>query len=139
MAEAKKMEYSVIENILPPEVIEKILKLLSLKDICQARLICRRLKEIVEKGIILKKTSGRIPDIFKLHNFCTIVAGGSECYNFKHIYSKPTIFSLEIIIGDQRIKNCQIHLKKYATHQWFSTMDSFYCVEVRITIKIVSN
>ena len=104
MAEAKKMKYYVIPNIMPPEIIEKILKLLSLKDICQARLICRRLKEIVEKGIILKKASGKIPDIFKLNNFCTIVAGGSEYYNFKHRYSKPTIFSLEIIIGDQRIK-----------------------------------
>ena len=29
-----------VENILPPEMVEKMLKLLKLKEICQAKLVC---------------------------------------------------------------------------------------------------
>ena len=50
---------SDVENILPPEMVEKILKLLNFKDICQAKLICRRWKEIIVKGNLLKKASGK--------------------------------------------------------------------------------
>ena len=111
MAEAKKMKFCVIPNILPAEIIEKILTLLSLKDIYKARLICRRWKEIIEKGIILKKSCGRIPEIFQLDNSCTIIAGGNEIYKAKYIVSESVsgtrtvrIFPMDIINGEQRTK-----------------------------------
>ena len=34
-------------NILPPEMVERILKLLYFKEVCQARLICKRWKKII--------------------------------------------------------------------------------------------
>ena len=61
--QVKKRILSNVENILPPEMVEKILKLLNFKDICQAKLICRRWKEIIVKGNLLKKASGKITDL----------------------------------------------------------------------------
>ena len=61
--QAMKKRLSDVENILPPEMVEKILKLLKLKEICQAKLICRRWKEIIVKGNLLKKASGKITDL----------------------------------------------------------------------------
>ena len=48
-----------MDNILPPELLEKIFKLLYFKDTCQANLICKRWKEIIVKGKVLKKASGK--------------------------------------------------------------------------------
>ena len=59
MVEAKKMRLSVTHDILPPELVEKILKLLKIKDLCQAQLICRRWKQIIDNGNLIKKASGR--------------------------------------------------------------------------------
>ena len=58
MADAKRIKLSVSINNLPPEMVEKILKLLNMKKICQARLICKQWKEIIDKGNLLKKASG---------------------------------------------------------------------------------
>ena len=44
------MKLSVSFNYFPPELVEKILKLLSIKNICQARLICKQWREIIDKG-----------------------------------------------------------------------------------------
>ena len=57
--EAKKMELSTIHEILPPEMVEKILKLLNCKDIYQSQLVCRRWKEIIDLGNLLKKALGK--------------------------------------------------------------------------------
>ena len=57
--QVKKRILSNVENILPPEMVEKILKLLTCRDICQAKLICRRWKEIIDKGNLVKKASGK--------------------------------------------------------------------------------
>ena len=54
----KRMPDDQINIILPPEMLEKILKLLNLKDICQANLVCKRWNEIIVKGNVLKKASG---------------------------------------------------------------------------------
>ena len=59
MAEAKRMTMSARINILPPEMVEKIFKLLSIKMICKARTICKQWKEIIDKGNLLKKASGK--------------------------------------------------------------------------------
>ena len=55
----KKMELSLIHEILPPEMVEKILKLLNYKDICQAQLVCRRWKEIIDLGNLMKNLKVR--------------------------------------------------------------------------------
>ena len=57
--QTKKRRVSDVENILPPEMLEKILKLLTCRDICQAKLISRRWKEIIDKGNLVKKASGK--------------------------------------------------------------------------------
>ena len=59
MAEAKRMRLSPIHEILPLEMVEKVLKLLNYKDIKQAKLICRKWKEIINNGNLVKKASGK--------------------------------------------------------------------------------
>ena len=58
--QAKKRRLSDVENILPPEMVEKIFKFLNFKDICQAQLVCKRWKEIIVKGNLVKKVAGKM-------------------------------------------------------------------------------
>ena len=58
MEEANKANMSLILCMLPPEMVEKILKLLKLKEICQAQLVCKRWNEIIIKGNLVKKVTG---------------------------------------------------------------------------------
>ena len=60
MEEAKKTNTSLILNMLPPEMLEKILKLLKLKEICQAQLVCKRWKDIIVKSNLVKKVAGKM-------------------------------------------------------------------------------
>ena len=55
--DAKRMKLSVC---LPPEMVEKILKLLKLKEICQAQLVCKRWNDIIVKGNLVKKVAGKM-------------------------------------------------------------------------------
>ena len=55
----KNIRLSLIHNILPSEMMEKILRLLNFKDICQVQLTCKRWNEIIVKGNLLKKASGK--------------------------------------------------------------------------------
>ena len=64
MGEANKTNTCLIHNMLPPEMLEKILKLLNYMEICQAKLICRRWKEIIVKGNLVKKASGKTSTAF---------------------------------------------------------------------------
>ena len=57
--ESKKMKRSLIHEILPPEMVEKILKLLDYNDIYQSQLVCRRWKEIIDLGNLVKKSRGK--------------------------------------------------------------------------------
>ena len=59
LTESKKMEHLIIHEILPPEMVEKILKLLHYKDIYQSQRVCRRWKEIIDLGNIVKKSQGK--------------------------------------------------------------------------------
>ena len=61
--QVRKRRVSDVENILPPELLEKILKLLNFLDICKAQFICKRWKDIIIKGNLLKKASGKITDL----------------------------------------------------------------------------
>ena len=63
----KRMPYDQINIVLPPELLEKILKLLNFKDICQANLVCKRWNEIIVKGNVLKKASGMPSTNFLVH------------------------------------------------------------------------
>ena len=56
----KKIKLSTIHDILPQEMVEKILKFLNYKDICQAQLVCRKWKDIIDNGNLMKKASGDI-------------------------------------------------------------------------------
>ena len=64
MEEANKTNMSLIFYMLPPEILEKILNFLNYKEICQAKLISRRWKEIIDKGNVLKKAAGKTFPIF---------------------------------------------------------------------------
>ena len=57
--EANETAMALIHNMLPPEMLEKILDFLNYKEICQAKLISRRWKEIINKGNVLKKAAGK--------------------------------------------------------------------------------
>ena len=60
MERANKANMSLILNMLPPEMLEKILKLLKLKEICQAQLVCKRWNDIIIKGNLVKKVAGKM-------------------------------------------------------------------------------
>ena len=64
MEEAKKTNTSLILYMLPPEMLEKILNFLNYKEICQAKLISRRWKEMIDKGNLLKKAAGKVFPIY---------------------------------------------------------------------------
>ena len=51
-------------NSLPPEIVEKTLKLLKVEEICQAQVICKRWREIICNGNLVKKASGKIDKAF---------------------------------------------------------------------------
>ena len=57
--ERKRMPDDQINITLPPEMLEKILKMLKFKDICRGNLVCRRWNEIIVKGKVLKKATGK--------------------------------------------------------------------------------
>ena len=58
--QAKKIKLSGINNILPPEIVEKILKLITYNDIYQAKLTCRKWNEIIHKGSLMKRAFSKI-------------------------------------------------------------------------------
>ena len=60
MAQAKKIKLSGINHILPPELLEKILKNLNYKEVYLAQLVCKKWKEIIGNGNLLRKASGNI-------------------------------------------------------------------------------
>ena len=60
MEEPNKTNMSLILNMLPTEMLEKILKLLKLKEICQAQLVCKRWKDIIVKSNLVKKVAGKM-------------------------------------------------------------------------------
>ena len=67
--QAKNRRLSDVEEIFPPEMVEKILKLLNFKDICKAQFICKRWKDIIVKGNFVKKASGKTSILPVLFSF----------------------------------------------------------------------
>ena len=90
MAEKKNM--NILINILPQEMVEKILKLLKYKDLCQAQLICKRWNEII--GKIKTKVAGKILCLRPCHMFCLSLY---EC-NYFILYSISFIEKISCII-----------------------------------------
>ena len=70
--QTKKRRVSGVENTLPPEMVEKILEILSFKDICQAQLVCKRWKEIIDKSNLVKKASGKTSTNLLYFSFCVV-------------------------------------------------------------------
>ena len=68
-SEGERMPDDQINIILPPEMLEKILKLLKLKEICQAQLVCKTWKEIIARGNLVKKVAGKMLFTILLQNF----------------------------------------------------------------------
>ena len=60
VSQEKKRRLSDINYILPPELLEKILELLNYKDICQTQLVFKRWNEVIGKGSLLTKASGKM-------------------------------------------------------------------------------
>ena len=60
-------------NNLPTEMLEKILKLLNYKDLCQAELVCRRWRETIRR--LKKKASGKI-------GYSKSTMKGKSCYTY---------------------------------------------------------
>ena len=60
MSDANKTKLSINIDHLPPEMVERILKLLPIKEICQAQRICKRWKDIIDKGNLVKDAAGKI-------------------------------------------------------------------------------
>ena len=91
ITESKKMELSLIHEILPPEMIEKILKLLNYKGIYQSKLVCRRWKVIIDMGNLLKRAEGEtlppemVEKILKLLNCKDIYQSQMVCRRWKEI------------------------------------------------------
>ena len=92
MVVTKNMKHSALIEMLPPEILEKILKLLNYKEIHHAKLICKRWKGIIENGNLVEKALGKIfkPSNYKstnslvgsipisqklVHQFCSNVCG----------------------------------------------------------------
>ena len=59
-AKAKKLITGLNINSLPPELMERIFIPLTVKEIYNAQLICRKWKDIIDKGNLLNKASGNI-------------------------------------------------------------------------------
>ena len=72
MSDAKRIKLSVNFNNLPPEMVERILKLLHFTEICKARLICKRWKEIIDKSKLLENATGKIMNHSSPYCFYTL-------------------------------------------------------------------
>ena len=71
-AKAKKMITGLNINSLPPELMEKILIPLTVKEIYNAQLICRKWKDIIDKCNLLKKASGNIFETYEKVHFAHV-------------------------------------------------------------------
>ena len=56
----RNTKHSSLIEMLPPEILEKIFKLLNHIDIRHAKLMCKRWKEIIDNGNLVKKALGKI-------------------------------------------------------------------------------
>ena len=70
MLEAKRIKLSTINDLLPPEMVEKILKLLNFQEKCQAQLICRRWKGVIDNGNLLTRAAGKFQFFSHLTSVC---------------------------------------------------------------------
>ena len=74
MEEANKTNTSLILYMLPAEMLEKILSFLNYKEICQAKLISRRWKEIIDNGNVLKKAAGKTFSIYNKNVIISLIS-----------------------------------------------------------------
>ena len=53
-------DFPLINNVLPPEILKKILEWLDIKSLLNARLTCRRWKLIIDNCDIMEKALSKI-------------------------------------------------------------------------------
>ena len=49
----------LINEVLPPEMLKKILGMLGLKDLCSAGLTCKRWKQLIDNCNLMKEAIGK--------------------------------------------------------------------------------
>ena len=49
----------VINEVLPPEMLKKILGMLGLKDLCSAELTCKLWKQLIDSCNLMKQAIGK--------------------------------------------------------------------------------
>ena len=102
--ERKRMPDDQINIILPPEMLEKILKMLNFKDICRGNLVCRRWNEIIVKGNLVKKVAGKM-----------LVMGGTPFYR-KHRTDSNIIF--RTLNGHKCVNHLRVELRTDIERTW---------------------
>ena len=102
---------TTINDLLPSEIIEKILKLLNLKEKCHAQLICRRWKGIIDNGNLLIKAAGKILFFVMMNEYmslsfpslerisCVIIAGESTVQVFNGDFETKDFPRLHTILA----------------------------------------
>ena len=68
-------DFPLINNVLPPEILKKILEWLDIKSLLNARLTCRRWKLIIDNCDIMEKALSKFSKLHELKDFagCTHV------------------------------------------------------------------
>ena len=51
--------FPMINQVLPPEMLKKILGMLGIKDLCSAGLTCKRWKQLIDNCNLLKEAIGK--------------------------------------------------------------------------------
>ena len=75
MAEENTIDFPMINEVFPAEILEKILELLDIMSLINARLTCKRWKQIIDNCDILEKALSKFSKLHELKDFagCTHV------------------------------------------------------------------
>ena len=75
MAEENTIDFPLINEVFPAEMLEKILEWLDIKSLVNARLTCKHWKLIIDNCDILEKALSKILKLHELKDFagCTHV------------------------------------------------------------------
>ena len=83
MAEENVIDFPLINEVFPNEVLEKILEWLDIKNLVIARLICKRWKQIIDNCDIMEKALSKILKSNELKDFA-----GSKYTYFLHFQTR---------------------------------------------------
>ena len=63
----------LINNVLPPEILKKILEWLDVKSLVNARLTCKRWKLIIDNCDIMEKALSKFSKLHELKDFAVCI------------------------------------------------------------------